>query len=86
MGKGDGKLIDRIQKSGVVLSIWKNPGVKDGKVVGINTFVINRCYLNKKDGKWYYPKDFKESDLPAIKEAIDEYLLRSQEDNTMNGS
>jgi len=86
MAKGDGKLINKIQKGGVVLSIWNNPGIKDGKAIEVNTFVFSRPYLNKKDGKWNYSKSFGESDLPLIKEAIDEYLLRSREDNAMNES
>jgi hypothetical protein len=67
-----GKLKKRITVRGVILSAWDNEATVLGQVTMIPNIIINRAYLDK-NGNWQYTANFRESDLPKIKEVIDEY-------------
>jgi hypothetical protein len=72
-----GTLKDRIRNKAVILSIWENPAVKDGKNIELLNFVFTRGYFNKKLDKFSYTSSFRESDLLDIKNAIDAYFSKN---------
>ena len=71
-----GRLKDRIQKGSIILSVWDNEAIVDGRKVWIRNFRLSRMCSKNNDEKPMFYYDFREADLARIKEAIDDYLKK----------
>jgi len=71
---GGGRLDGKIQAGSVILSVWKNKAMVDGREIWLPNFKLSRIYSNKAGGKPGYTYNFREADLPRIVEVIGNYL------------
>jgi len=70
MGKAP---VKRISKDTIVLNVWENEVVIDGKNVKIPNFTLSRMYKDNGSDNWKYTANFRDGDLQNIIRAIEEY-------------
>ena len=85
-GEKMSNLIHRVKAGGIVLSVWENEAIVNGKEVTIPNITISRVYLDKKSNNWKYTANFRETDMDNIKKAIDGYKNEDYEENFNNDS
>lgn len=67
-----GELIKKIRVDNIVLDVWENEAVKDGKTVMLESIKIIREYSDKSK-IFHYVTHFRVRDIDNIEEVINQY-------------
>lgn len=85
--------IGEYESRDVVLTVWANSPMKDGKPITTTNITIMKRYplkenqiieIEKRTGqkrKWGYASNYRKQDIPDVKKVLNMYLLEHPEDD-----